>query len=181
MVQGYYTLQEAAQVLGMPPDELKQMAQKNQIRSFQDRGTWRFRVQDIQELARQRGAASDLELVLGEAPKSNPPKSGPKSTPKSGPRTPPKSPVKQMTPEVFDFALDGGESVGVGREDLSPSGKKKPDSKRGPSTPPVPPGSDSDVRLVADSDGDMGFVFDAPAVKESSDSDVKLVAQDSPK
>ena len=68
MVQGYYTLQEAAQVLGMPPDELKQMAQKNQIRSFQDRGTWRFRVQDIQELARQRGAASDqfINIILIE-------------------------------------------------------------------------------------------------------------------
>ena len=183
MVQGYYTLQEAAQVLGMPPEELKQMAQKNQIRSFQDRGTWRFRVQDIQELARQRGAASDLELVLGEASKSNPPKSGPKSGTKSDPKTPhktpPKSPVKPAAPEVFDFALDGGESVGVGREDLSPSGKKKPDSKRGPSTPPVPPGSDSDVRLVADS-SDMGFVFDAP-VKSASDSDVKLVPHDSPK
>src|SRR6516165_8834428 len=121
MVQGYYTLQEAAQVLGMPPDELKQMAQKNQIRSFQDRGTWRFRVQDIQELARQRGAASDLELPLGEAPKSNAPKSGPKTPPKT-----PKSPSKQPAPEVFDFVLDGGESVGVGREELSPS-KRKPD------------------------------------------------------
>src|SRR5437870_6344508 len=109
MVQGYYTLQEAAQVLGMPPDELKQMAQKNQIRSFQDRGTWRFRVQDIQELARQRGAASDLELVLGEAPKSSspksgPPKSGPKSGPKTPPKTPPKNPPKQAAPEIFDFA-----------------------------------------------------------------------------
>src|SRR5947207_11330453 len=91
MVQGYWTLQEAAQVLGMPPEELKQMAQRNQIRSFQDRGTWRFRVQDIQELARQRGASSDLELVLGDAPARSPqPKSaGPKSGPRSpGPRSP---------------------------------------------------------------------------------------------
>src|SRR5262249_56055656 len=105
MVQGYYTLQEAAQVLAMPPEELKAMAQRNQIRSFQDRGTWRFRVQDIQELARQRGAASDPEVHLGEAPpvrspqpkspapKSPSPKSGPKSPPRSaGPNSPPKSP-----------------------------------------------------------------------------------------
>src|SRR5437899_9528771 len=91
MVQGYYTLQEAAQALGLPPEELKLMAQRNQIRSFQDRGTWRFRVQDIQELARQRGAASDMELVLGDAPARSPqPKSpGPKSGPRSpGPRSP---------------------------------------------------------------------------------------------
>src|SRR5438128_12456297 len=107
MVQGYYTLQEAAQALGLPPEELKLMAQRNQIRSFQDRGTWRFRVQDIQELARQRGASSDLELTLGEAPPRSPaprspqPKSpGPKSPPRPGPKTPavpsagsPKSPA----------------------------------------------------------------------------------------
>src|SRR5207244_10131207 len=70
MVQGYWTLQEAAQVLGMPPEDLKQMAQRNQIRSFQDRGTWRFRVQDIQELARQRGVTSDPDLPLGEQPRT---------------------------------------------------------------------------------------------------------------
>ena len=38
MVQGYYTLQEASKVLGMPVDELKQMAQKGKIRSFQEIG-----------------------------------------------------------------------------------------------------------------------------------------------
>jgi tape measure domain-containing protein len=32
MAQGYYTLPEAAQALGMSVDELKQMAQKGQIR-----------------------------------------------------------------------------------------------------------------------------------------------------
>ena len=58
MVQGYYTLQEAAQVAAIAVDELRQMAQRGQLRSFQDRGTLRFRIQDIQELARQRGQSS---------------------------------------------------------------------------------------------------------------------------
>ena len=53
-MQGYFTLQEAAQFLDMDADELKQMAQHKEIRSFQDRGTLRFRVQDVQELGRQR-------------------------------------------------------------------------------------------------------------------------------
>ena len=53
----------------------------NQIRSFQDRGTWRFRVQDIQELARQRGAGSEPELPLSQAPVPPP-------APAPGPRTP---------------------------------------------------------------------------------------------
>src|SRR5437763_15395692 len=73
MVQGYYTLQEAAKFLNMAVDDLKQMAQKGKIRSFQDRGTLRFRIQDIQELARVRGGTSDPELLLGDA--SLPPKS----------------------------------------------------------------------------------------------------------
>src|SRR2546427_2537183 len=109
MVQGYYTLQEAAQALGLPPEELKLMAQRNQIRSFQDRGTWRFRVQDIQELARQRGAASDMELVLGDAPARSPqPKSAgaktgprpprPRPPPAPKPRSPPPRPPNPKTP-----------------------------------------------------------------------------------
>src|SRR5438132_12809853 len=191
MVQGYYTLQEAAQALGMPPEELKLMAQRNQIRSFQDRGTWRFRVQDIQELARQRGASSDLELVLGEGnlpratdspmprsprPKSPPPKSAPpkhtqaKSAP---PKSPPRTPKQGAQPEVFDFALEDHAAAGL----ETPSGRQKgrPDSKRGgPASPP--PGSDSDVRLVADSAAEQ-FIFDLPKTS-GSDSDVKLVGSD---
>ena len=82
MVQGYYTLQEAAKFLKMPVDELKQMAQKGQIRSFQDRGTLRFRIQDIQELARARGGSSDDQApALGDA-SLPPPKSG--AAPSSG-------------------------------------------------------------------------------------------------
>lgn len=178
MVQGYYTLQEAAQVLGMPPEELKQMAQKNQIRSFQDRGTWRFRVQDIQELARQRGAASDMELVLGE-PKSTPPRSSSKGG--KSPARSPKPPAK--APDVFDFSLGGDESIGIGEEVLGerPSRRGKPESKRGPAAPSIPPGSDSDVRLVPDN-SDLDFVFDGPNrtnTSLASDSNVKLVGPDS--
>src|SRR5207237_711752 len=71
MAQGYYTLEEAAGLLKLAVDELKMMARGGEVRSFQDRGTWRFRVQDIQELARQRGLGSEPDLVLGEA--LNPP------------------------------------------------------------------------------------------------------------
>ncbi len=96
MAQGYYTLTEAAQFLNMPVDELKQMAQKGQIRSFQDRGTLRFRIQDIQELARKRGISTDPELVLGDAslpaPKSSAtPRSGAKKKSPASPKTPAKT------------------------------------------------------------------------------------------
>src|SRR5438876_2682350 len=70
MAQGYYTLDEAAQLLNMSADQLKQMARKGEIRSFQDRGTWRFRIQDIQEMARRRTGGSDLELPTSDSPSS---------------------------------------------------------------------------------------------------------------
>jgi excisionase family DNA binding protein len=59
MAQGFYTLEEAAQRLGIPAGELSGMAQRREVRAFADRGTWRFRAQDVEELARQRGVPSD--------------------------------------------------------------------------------------------------------------------------
>src|SRR5262245_7240835 len=159
MVQGYYTLQEAAQVLGMPPEELKQMAQKNQIRSFQDRGTLRFRVQDIQELARQRGGASDLDLPLGEVPKA---KKGNSQT-GMGSKV-----VKDDSDEDFSLEVTD-DPVDIGREPASGPGKsgKQASSHTRRSSPKPKPGSDSDVRLIADGD----LPLDA-----HSDSDIRLVS-----
>lgn len=109
------------------------MAQKGKIRSFQDRGTLRFRIQDVQELARQRGVTSEPDLVLGEA--SLPPKKGdgprsPKS-PAGGPKTPPRSEV----PEVFDFEFDD-ESVNLGGDPVpTPSASKKGIKPKSGTTP----------------------------------------------
>src|SRR6185437_14354319 len=72
----FYTLEEAARVLGMNPEELKAKAQQREVRAFLDGGSWRFRVVDIDELARRRGMGSDAELRLSDleiptAPKSS--------------------------------------------------------------------------------------------------------------
>jgi excisionase family DNA binding protein len=62
----FYTLEEAARVLGMSAEELKSKAQHREIRAFLDGGSWRFRVVDIDELARRRGLGSDAELRLSD-------------------------------------------------------------------------------------------------------------------
>src|SRR5580704_6108423 len=62
----FYDLQEAARVLGMNPEELKAKAQQREVRAFLDGGSWRFRVVDIDELARRRGLGSDAELRLSD-------------------------------------------------------------------------------------------------------------------
>src|SRR5580658_3447236 len=60
----FYTLEEAARVLGMSAEELKSKAQAREVRAFLDGGSWRFRVVDVDELARRRGLGSDAELRL---------------------------------------------------------------------------------------------------------------------
>src|SRR5437763_14064450 len=113
MVQ-YYTLEQAAQILRTTADEVKEMAKRNEVRAFQDRGTLRFRAQEINELARLRGIGSDPELQLGEgaAPSKSPP-------PKGGPG-------KQTThAPALDFSLGGEESdeVPIGKEPAAGAGK----------------------------------------------------------
>ena len=62
----FYTLEEAARVLGMGPEDLKPKAQHREVRAFMDGGSWQFRVADIDELARRRGLGSDPELSLSD-------------------------------------------------------------------------------------------------------------------
>ena len=62
----FYSLEEAARVLGMSAEDLKSKAQTREVRAFLDGGTWRFRVVDVDELARRRGLGSDAELRLSD-------------------------------------------------------------------------------------------------------------------
>ena len=161
MVQGYYTLDDAAKILGMSTEALSQMAQKREVRGFTDRGTWRFRTQDIDELARRKGIGSNPDLQLGEA--AQPP------TKKSD------TPVRQPAgsdPNVFNFPLGAdSDQVEIGQEIIAdtPSGSRKVPSKggskaQGPKSPPPKPGSDSDVRLVADG-SDVSFQVERNALR----------------
>ena len=62
----FYTLDEAARVLGMSPEELKTKAQEREVRGFLDGGSWQFRKADVEELARRHGLGSDAELRLSD-------------------------------------------------------------------------------------------------------------------
>src|SRR5262245_46076033 len=143
MVQGYYTLEEAARILGLATEELNQMRERHEVRAFADRGTWRFRTQDIEEMARRRGLGSSPELPLGEAPKPRPHD----------------SPAPKSDPSVFEFSLGASDQVEIGQELPRPGSKGSkvgPRSKVGPKSPTPKPGSDSDVRLVSDG-SDVSF------------------------
>jgi hypothetical protein len=169
MAMQYYTLEEAARLLNVSPDELKLMSRRGKPRPFKDGGTFQFRVSEIDEMARERGVRSDPELTLREAqPKRRtsevkrssseertlpPPDVRKKSKlvrsedPTLPPPTPPKRKSEAKAPkageEVFDFDLAAEEA------DL---GRSKPAGGTGKSGTKIggPSGSDSDVRLVPD-------------------------------
>src|SRR5437899_8963999 len=69
MAAQYITLDEAAKRLGIPVDEFKRRLKTEwtQLVPMRDGATLRFRVNQIEELSRQMGAASDPELPLGSA------------------------------------------------------------------------------------------------------------------
>jgi excisionase family DNA binding protein len=175
-MQQYYTLDEAARVLQTTPDKLKEMAKRKEIRSFQDRGTLRFRAQEIHELARAQGLGSDAELQLGEAARGKP------ATPKPSRRG-----EVEDEPVVLDFSPDevplgdaprsagrsGGPRSG-GPKSSGPKlgGPKSGGPKSGPRSPTPQPAGDSDVRLVLD--GGLDFQIDL-------DSDVKVPPSGGPK
>jgi hypothetical protein len=148
MVQ-YYTLEQAAQMLLTTPEKLKEMAKKGEVRAFQDRGTLRFRAQEIDELVRLKGIGSDPELQLGET-LAAPPKAG-----TSG---------KQTTYAPPDHGVHGDveSEAAIGNEPLSKTGSRSGKSPRPRSSasksPPPKASSDSDVRLVTDS-SDLNFTI----------------------
>ena len=170
MVQGYYTLEEAARVLGIAAEELSKMAQNRTVKAYADKGTWRFRTQDIEELARQMGKGSSPDLQLGDSKESKA---------QGG------TPAKSGEPGTFHFDLGGdADQVEIGQEiilDAGSGGSKGGKSgvrKVGPKSPPPKPGSDSDVRLVADgSDVTFEVAQDSGVKLDSSSSIIRKKTQ----
>lgn len=66
MSQDFYSLEDAAKKLGLTTQELNAMAQHREIRAFADRGTWRFKSSDIDELASRRGFVSNPNFRLSD-------------------------------------------------------------------------------------------------------------------
>jgi hypothetical protein len=158
----FYTLEEAARVLGMSAEELKAKAQAREVRAFLDGGSWRFRVVDVDELARRRGLGSDAELRLSdlEVPAG---KSG------SG--------------ELEDLDLSEFH-LGVAKPDLGSESAHISKVKEGGTKAPHDTGSDHDILLdeltlpPSQITGSSSVIIGAPIPgRHPSDSDVRLVPE----
>ena len=185
----FYTLEEAARVLGMGPEELKAKAQHREIRAFMDSGSWRFRVADVDELARRRGLGSDPDFSLSDPELSLSKLDLESSAPISESEElnlsefqlgTAKPDLGQPTMDIAAHGSDPEKDVVV--DDMSLPGATSSSStilgmKSGGKLP-----SDSDVRLAPQgakdaSDSDVRL---APHIdqKAPSDSDVTLVSDD---
>lgn len=158
MAKKYLNLEEAASQLGMEIEELNRLREAGDIRGFADRGAWKFRMEDIEELGRTRQADSDPAIPLFSEDDLD-------------------------EDDLFDSAIlegddldDGNGSVidedEVGEQATVIRGSVHDDDDEDVELST----SDSDVRLVVD-DGDELTLDSEPelvAVGEDSDSDVSL-------
>jgi hypothetical protein len=192
----FYTLEEAARVLGMSAEDLKSKAQSREVRAFLDSGSWRFRVVDVDELARRRGLGSDAELRLSDlevpAGKGS---SGELeeldlsefhlgvAKPDLGAESAHISKVTDKGKGRGKASHDTGSDHDILVDDLTVPGGPLTGSSSviigAPSTGGGRP-SDSDVRLVPDMKGssDSDVQIASSHLKQPSDSDVTLIKDD---
>lgn len=162
----YLSLEEAAQQVGVSVDELKRLREKGDLRGFADRGTWKFKFEDIEELSRRRQGNSDPDLPLFSDETMN------------------------------DSAIRGDDDVGEqptiirGHDKGSDSDVKLvPDNSATMSFDPKLLESDSDIKIQSNWGGSdvrqapniASDVRESPFYKDDSASDVKLTGSEAGK
>ena len=72
MAKKYLSLEEAASQLGISTDQLKRFREQGEIRGFADRGSWKFREQDIEEFlrSRQTDSSPDFPIITADSSSS---------------------------------------------------------------------------------------------------------------
>ena len=60
----YLNLEEAASLLKLKNEELIRFREKGEIRGFADRGTWKFKSDDVEEFRRRRQPDSDPDMPI---------------------------------------------------------------------------------------------------------------------
>lgn len=193
MSKKYLNLDEAAQMLAMAPEELVRLRERGDVRGFADRGTWKFKSEDIESLLRKRQADSSPELPLIDPSLPLADARGSKSDMGEQPTVIRRERAsdsdnllssendRSMTDSDSDVRLSSGTEMDLdfdieGDSDVKLSGIPGSSQQNNFGTDPEivinKLGSDSDVRLVrSDSDSDVKLTAD-------SDSDVKLTSLD---
>lgn len=173
MGKKYLSIEEVADLLGIAPSDVTRLREKGEIRAFADRGNWKFKPEDIEELRRTRQFDSGPQVPL-KSPSSDDSvlsddeelSEQPTIIRKSPPMGTSDSDVRLMTDNLLP---DEDDEIGLPLSDSDSDvrlASEKPSGKD--------PGSDSDVKLVApgDSLSDVKLVGEKDLA--DSDSDVQL-------
>ncbi|MFN0053759.1 MAG: hypothetical protein ACKV0T_16380 [Planctomycetales bacterium] len=172
MSKKYLSIEEAAAKIGVDTSELNRLREKGMIRAFADRGTWKFKEEDVDNLARSRQPDSDPDVTM----------------------------LPNLEDSGTDLVFMDQDPLGQeptlirkgGNEDSGSDSDVRlifddtlqmPETKAGPSLED----SDSDVKLtpappsskIGRSDSDVKLVSDSHLGNPGSDSDVQLVSSDS--
>lgn len=151
MAKRYLSVDEAAEKLGISKDELKRLREKGEIRGFGDRGTFKFKEDDVYELARRLtpSSDSDVPMIDGDDDAS----------------------VLDEDPAADGSGLDGAPSIIRRLSGAAPSGAA-PSGDAGETAGSI----FNDFRAGGDSDSDVRLDDDSGArlVMSDSDSDVQL-------
>lgn len=160
MAKKYLSLEEAASLLGMSVDAVRRAREKGDLRGFQDRGSWKFREQDIDEFRRSQQADSSPDMPMLSA-------DGGLDLSSSD------SDVRLMADPADD---DLGDLVNSG-SDVRLRGDSGPKLEKATALPD----SDSDVKLfsadILSSDSDSDVKLSAEPGR--TDSDIRLAPPDS--
>ncbi|MEC7557620.1 MAG: helix-turn-helix domain-containing protein, partial [Planctomycetota bacterium] len=66
MASKYLSIEETIELLGIPQEEITRLREAGDLRGFADRGTWKFRAEDVEEFSRSRQADSSDNVGLGD-------------------------------------------------------------------------------------------------------------------
>ncbi|MCA8999632.1 MAG: helix-turn-helix domain-containing protein, partial [Planctomycetaceae bacterium] len=148
MSKKYLSLEEAANLLNIPVHELQRLRERGEVRGFADRGNWKFKQEDIENLARSLQADSNPDVPM--IPEDND-----------------ATAMFDLDAGEGDSSDDVGEQPTVIRKDGSLSDDNLLLDEEGGKDPLAD--SDSDVRLVGGPEVEIDL---------DSDSDVKLAGVD---
>lgn len=166
----YLSLEEAASLLKLKTEELIRLREKGDVRGFADRGTWKFKAEDIEEFSRRRQPDSDPDVAIMDDDDDE--LSRQATVIRKGRESSSDSDVRLVM---------GGLTGSSGELPVLDSAKSDSDVKLFHDGPA--PDSDSDVKLVkpglkSDSDSDVKLINPKSKLTDS-DSDVRLAQSDS--
>ncbi|MEN9557549.1 MAG: hypothetical protein RLZZ232_3835 [Planctomycetota bacterium] len=164
MAKKYLSLEEAASLLGLTVEQVRKAREQNELRGFSDRGSWKFREQDIEEYRRSREADSSPDMPILSADDDGTLKLSASD-----------SDVRLMADDL-SFDEDDVKGLAGTGSDIRLSGDSGPQLGSGTGKPTAKDislsDSDSDVRLAEEDD--FSATIELPVSSLDSDSDVKL-------